>query len=199
MTKTPPDKVKISFPVYRYHPKEDMGPGCVGRFKMYETPVPVRGSWSAIKLSLAGKYIEHAMSIDSGTSGMGLFRSGYHLSLPQVVPGGILDAAGRDIPILDYDGPEHPRSGLVRFFAGFAELAGLRYPHRYTFGEARQLTLEEFKSRLTKLMHQQKGFPRPIKQINEAQTFLEVMMVEFGEERARHFHKEYEFPNWVRH
>ena len=193
-----PGDVTITFPVYRYHPQEDMGPGCVGTFKMEETPFPVAGTVSGFLGSLVHGQFEYRSSPESGTQGMGLFRSAFHLSRPQVVPGGLLDAAGRDIPILDYDGPDRPRTGPVAFFAGFAGIAGWRYRHRFTFGAAEQLRLEEFKKRLARLMRQSKGFPRPIHQIEAAGSFLEVMEVEFGRERARHFHKEYRFPNWVR-
>lgn len=141
--------------------------------------------------------MKYLASKDTGTEGLGLLRSWYHLSVAQVVPGGILDAAGRYFPIVGYCGATHPRDKIVDFFAGFAEIAGLRYNHKFTFGPPEQLDLDAFKNILIQKMRRSKGFPRPIKDVQNAGSFLEIMMIEFGEERAKHFYKEYTVPNWL--
>ena len=187
--------MKIHFPLYRYHPPEDMGPGRVGTLKLYSTPFPVRPNIPAYCRSIIANEPQYVFRSrpESGTQGMGLFQSDYHLSVPQVAPGGLLDASGQDIPIIGYNGADHPRPGLVHFFMGFAEIAGWRYSHHFQFGEPVQLTLPDFKKKLIGRMSASKGFPRPIKAIKEAETFLDIFKIEFGEKRAKHFYKEYEY------
>lgn len=34
-------ELRITFPVYRYHPKEGMGGGSANSLKLYEAPYPV--------------------------------------------------------------------------------------------------------------------------------------------------------------
>lgn len=194
----PPSEVKITFPVYRYHPKEDMGHGAVSCLKMNATPYPVADSWNALKLNISGKRLEYLRSDGKGTNGLGLFLSWSYLTISQVLPGGILDAAGRHTPILDYDGTDEPRGTFRETLASISELTGKKYNHRFTFGQPEQLDLECFKERILKYMFQQKGFARPVSQIKSAQSFSDVMRVEFGDVAVERFLQEQTFPNWVR-
>ncbi len=193
-----PTKIEITFPVYRLHPPEDMGGGTVGTLKHLASPYPVRQSWRYIWRRMSEEGFGWADDPSQGTNWMGLFRSGDHLSRAQTVPGGLLDASGKFIPILDYDGPLKPRRGILHWFADFAIIAGHRYTHRYTFGTPEQLELDAFKARLIKAMYQAKGFPRPAAKIKAATSFLEVMEVEFGKNYARHYCKTLSFENWKR-
>ncbi|MCB1377898.1 MAG: hypothetical protein KDK08_16735 [Rhizobiaceae bacterium] len=140
-----PTSVTVTFPIYRYHAVEDMGSGSFNRLKLLESPLPVRDSWDATRENFFGDRLDYLRHPRKGTDGIGLLKSDIYLIQPQVVPGGILDAAGRDIVILDYDGRDEPRPSWVSFLAGFVEIAGWRYSHRYTFAEPTQLTLDELR------------------------------------------------------
>lgn len=47
-------------------------------------------------------------------------------------------------------------------------------------------------------MRSSRGFQQPFNEIEKASSFLEVMSVELGDERAQRFNIEVEIPNWVR-
>ena len=46
-------------------------------------------------------------------------------------------------------------------------------------------------------MYQEKGMPRPIKQIKSATSFYEVMQVEFGADDMKKYYKTIPVKNWL--
>ncbi|WP_208353072.1 hypothetical protein [Pseudaestuariivita rosea] len=163
---------------------------------MFETAVPVRNTLKDFFESERDR-LKWLASGGGGTGGMGLILDSDPPFKSSVVPGGLLDCSGRHIPIIDIDAPKQADVGLklvaLETFGFFIK----RFEYRYSFGKPEQLTLEEFKSRLIKLCYQEKGFPRPIKSINAANSFREIMEVEFGKERVDRFYKTEKIKNWI--
>lgn len=186
--------IKITFPIYIYHPPYGAGGGLYNPQRTYGGTL----------------YVKDLIFIDSPTSiwgshdgtdlhrhgGMGLSRSVVYPSKAAAIPGGILDAKGLHIPILDLDAPQNPPKGLAAFCLGFWSLFRT-YKYRYSFGEPEQLSLDEFKERLIKLCYQEKRMPRPIKRIKAAESFYDLMTVETDTDMMEEHYKPVEVKNWI--
>jgi hypothetical protein len=86
------------------------------------------------------------------------------------VPGGLLDSTGLEIPIV----------GLI---GGYKEkpwwypLATIHWPFKfdYVYGPPQQLSLEQFRKKVTGLVVRQRGVGRDMKRLKSAQTYQEII------------------------
>lgn len=186
--------IEITFPIYLYHPPYGAGGDLYNKQRTYggtlyikdiaflDSPTSIWGSHDGRDLHRHG--------------GIGLSRSARYPSKAAALSGGILDAKGLHIPILDLDAPQDPPKGLAAFCLGFWSLFRT-YKYRYSFGEPEQLSLDEFKERLIKLCYQEKRMPRPIKKFKAAESFHDLVTVECGKVMMDEYYKTVEVKNWI--
>ena len=132
----------------------------------------------------------------NGHGGRGVSRNVVYPSKARYVPGGVFDSNGLHVPILDLDAPQNPPAGIKGFSLAVCSLFRT-FNYRFSFGEPEQLTLEDFKARLIALHKQEKRMPRPIKKIEAAETFYDVMLAEIMPEIMDHYYGPVEVKNWL--
>lgn len=179
-------EIEITFPIIRYHPLIVHRDGVKIRktHTLLDAPMRIGGSPDG------SDYLRHG--------GTGLSRNSEYPSKSAVLPGGILDASGRHIPILDIDAPENKPNVIINIISVFiAEVRTFRY--KQSFGEPEQLKLEEFKDRLIKLGKEERKMPRPTKKILAAKSFYEVMEAECDPEITKAYYKTVWVKNWIDH
>ena len=175
-------EIPIKFPVYQHHPPYDFGNGTIRTLLLNSTNAPVL----TFPVFLGLRQYES-----------GLSRNTDFPSKSDLVPGGVFDAGGVYIPIVDVDAPMNPPTGIKSLVLGTYSIFIATFQHRLCFGEPIQLDLEDYKSRLIKLMHQQKRLPRPTAQLKKAKSFYDVMSVECGEKVMEKYYKTEVVKNWI--
>lgn len=178
-------RIEVTFPVIRYHPLVEHRDGVkIKKTRIYlDKPKTIWGSADG------SEYLRHG--------GTGLSRSADYPSKAAVLPGGILDANGRHIPILDIEARNSKPNSLVEFLFNCLSSLFLTYRYRYSFGEPEQLELQDFKDRLIKLSKEERKMPRPTKQILAAKSFYEVMEAECEPEIVKAYYKTVLVKNWL--
>jgi hypothetical protein len=184
--------MELSFPVLRYHPTLDLGGGKTASFQIYEAPLPVRDSWTAVKLSLSGQRLAYLQSGEKGTDGSGLFKSVEWLTYSDVVPGGLLDSRGRHIPIVDYQRSDRYGSAALRFFADLAAICGVRYQHKLKLGDVEILEIGAYKRKFISIARRQNALRLAKKELDNAASFLDIMRMLTGQQRLERYSRDYE-------
>lgn len=173
-------QVEITFPIYRYHPAIH---GVCLDFAYFDAPCSVIGP----------PYHQFPHG------GRGLSRAPEFPCREHILPGGILDAAGRHIPILDIDAPDSPPWLPLRLpLALFGILRTYRY--RYSFDEPEQLSLDDYKTKLLAIIKAEKLDPhsrRPVRRIKAAESFLDIHRADLPEVLIARYHKTALVKNWI--
>ncbi len=176
--------IEVTFPIIRYHPPIEYRDGV----KIRKTRTLLNAPMTPWGSADGSEYLRHG--------GTGLSRSAEYPSKETLLPGGILDANGHHIKILDIDAPEDKPGRVFEFFLN---LFGLfrTYRYRYSFGKPEQLTLDEFKNKLIMLGKEEKKMPRPVKKILSAKSFYEVMEAECERDIVNSYYKTVWVKNWL--
>jgi hypothetical protein len=185
-------KMELSFPVLRYHPPMKLGGGKTSSFQIYDAPLPVRDNWAAIKLSLSGQRLAYLQSAEKGTDGSGLFRSPEWLTYSEVVPGGLLDSRGQHVPILNYWRTDRSGNGAIRFLASFVTIFGVRYQHKFEFGDVEILDLDAYKKKFRAMLRKQNALRIPKNDVDNATSYVDIMRTFTIPKRLERFSRDYE-------
>lgn len=174
------------FPVLRYHPPLNYDSGAVStRSEAFlDSPLTVWGQrdWNQ-------DFTRHG--------GRGLSRNAWWPPCRQIVlPGGVVDANGLHVPILDIDAPETAKANLLTRLAQIPPLF-FTFQYRFHFGEPEQLTLDQYKSMMIDLNKKEKKMPNTWKKIEKAESIYDAMAADIAPAIMKVYYGPVRVKNWI--
>jgi hypothetical protein len=176
--------ITLTFPVQRYHPPIRQPSGAVSLRMQAWLDAP-RSIWGSHDGSDTWRHVGH-----------GLSRNFDFPCKSECLPGGAIDSTGLHFPILDLDAPETSPVGLWKAASVLASLLRT-HQYRFSFGEPEQLSLGEYKSRMTELNKKETGMPKTWRKIEKAESYYDAMMVDVSKVIMDAYYGPVEVKNWI--
>ena len=178
------NEIPLTFPVIRYHPPYTHVSGAVAYRSDHwvDRPLTIWGSKNGQDMMRHG--------------GRGLSRNWIPPSRSQVLPGGVIDAKGIHVPIVDVDAPDEPVMGLRHILLMLPPIFKT-FEYRFSFGEPKQLTLAEYKSKMIELNKKERRMPKTWKKIEKAENFYDAMAADIPLDILKVYHGPVTVKNWI--